>query len=131
MGHVKTMLGQMGLEAHPEKSRVVSLQEGFCFVNYYFHEHGRRPSDKALAKFKERIKEITRRNQAVPITEVAKELTAYLRGWATYFGYGQVKTRFDSLDQWIRRRMRAVQLRSWRHVGKLHGQEMGQGCWTH
>jgi group II intron reverse transcriptase/maturase len=120
MGHVKSMLGQMGLEAHPEKSRVVSLQEGFCFLNYYFHERGRRPSDKALAKFKDRIREITRRNQTVPITKVAKELTTYLRGWGTYFGYGQVKTWFKSLDQWTRRRMRAVQLRSWRHVGQLH-----------
>ena len=120
MEHVKTILGQMGLEAHPEKSRVVSLQEGFCFLNYYFHEYGRRPSDKALAKFKARIRGITRRNQTVPITKVAKELTKYLRGWGAYFGYGQVKTRFASLDQWIRRRMRAIQLRSWRHVGKLH-----------
>lgn len=120
MGHVKGILSRMGLEAHPEKSRVVSLQEGFCFLNYYFHERGRRPSDKALAKFKERIREITRRNQTVPIKRVAKELTTYLRGWGTYFGYGQVKTWFKSLDQWIRRRMRAVQLRSWRHVGKLH-----------
>lgn len=120
MEHVKSMLGQMGLTAHPEKSRVVSLEEGFTYLNYHFFPLGRRPSDKALDKFKGRIREITRRNQTVSIKKVAKELTVYLRGWGAYFGYGQVKTRFKTLDQWIRRRMRAVQLRSWRHVGKLH-----------
>jgi RNA-directed DNA polymerase len=120
MEHVKVQLRQMGLTVHPEKSKVRSLEEGFTFLSYYFFPRGRRPSDRALNKFKDRVREITRRNQTVPIQSVAKELTQYIRGWGVYFGYGQVKVRFGSLDQWIRRRMRAVQLRSWRHVGKLH-----------
>lgn len=51
---------------------------------------------------------------------VKKELNPYLRGWGRYFGAGDVKSRFRDTDSWIRRRLRAVQLRIWKKVRKLH-----------
>lgn len=44
---------------------------------------------------------------------IKKELNPYLRGRGNYFGIGDVKKRFQGWDRWIRRRLRAVQLRSW------------------
>jgi len=122
MGNVQRYLeGQLGLTVNREKSKVVHLSEGFVFLGYEFGTWGRRPGPKAILQFKQRIRELTRRNQTIPVDKMVREqLNPYLRGWAGYFGYGQVKQRFLGYDQWIRRRLRMVQLRSWRHVKGLH-----------
>lgn len=120
MESVKAYLeGELGLVVHPTKSRVVHASEGFVFLGYLFKGRNRRPSDKALERFKQEVKAHTRRNQTVNMKALLEEFNPYLRGWAQYFGYGNVKTRFAELDMWIRRRLRAVQLRSWRHVKYL------------
>lgn len=121
MADVKRYLeNDLGLVVHPEKSRVVHVSEGFVFLGYLFKGQYRRPSDKALERFKAEVRRRTRRNQTVRMELVVGDLNLYLRGWGRYFGYGHVKQRFMGLDQWIRRRLRAVQLRSWRHVKYLH-----------
>lgn len=77
MAGAKRVLEQeLGLAVHPEKSRVVSAEEeGFSFLGYTFWArrnkreggpqwfHGRRPSDKALAKAKDKLRDLTKRNQ--------------------------------------------------------------------
>ena len=116
--------GELGLTLHPEKSKVVHLTEGFDFLGYHFFKaHGkpmRRPMDKKLDVFQDKIRELTLRNQTVSMTALVGKLNPYLRGWGRYFGYGNVLSRLKELDGWIRRRIRAVQLRSWRKVRKLH-----------
>jgi len=112
----------LGLKVHPEKTRIVdSYTEAFVFLGHEFKPSGyMTPSEKAKKKFKERVKEITRRNQTINVAVlVKKKLNPYLRGWGNYFGYGNVKTWFGEQDAWIRRRLRAVQMRSWRKPRKL------------
>jgi len=125
----KFLEGQLGLKVHPTKTRVVHLDESFDFLGYTFYswkdEEGnrkyfRRPKDKALQKFKDTIRKWTRRNQTLSMDYLISRVNQVLRGWGNYFGYGSVKSRFRELDKWIRRRLRAVQLRSWRHVKHLH-----------
>lgn len=114
---------ELGLKIHPEKTKIVNnMEEAFVFLGYEFIRGSRMlPSDKAKRKFKERVKEITRRNQTVSVEElVKKKLNGYLRGWGNYYGHGQDFHFFRAMDSWIRRRLRAVQLRSWRKIGKLH-----------
>lgn len=114
---------ELGLEVHPEKTKIVNnLKETFVFLGHEFKQ-GRwvKPSPTALKKFKTKVKEITKRNQTINIECLVKEhLNAYLRGWGNYFGHGHVKKLFTNLDAWIRRRLRMVQLRSWRKIRKLH-----------
>ena len=100
------------------------MEEPFIFLGYvfkqgYFHS----PSPKAIKKFKERVKGVTKRNLTVNIEEFIKtKLNPILRGWARYFGIGFSKSLFRELDQWIRRRLRMIQLRSWRKIKKFHKQ---------
>ncbi|GIO38325.1 group II intron reverse transcriptase/maturase [Paenibacillus antibioticophila] len=128
---IKLLEKEMGLKVHPEKTKIAnSKRESFIFLGHEF-KPGKRmtPSDKAMAKFKERVKEITKRNQTVNVQELVKKvLNPYLRGWANYFGTGDVHSRFRELDAWIRRRLRAVQLRSWKKIRKLH-REMRRRGW--
>lgn len=128
MAGVKAYLeGELGLVVHPEKSRVVHVKEGFVFLGYLFKGRYRRPSDKALDRFKQEVKLRTRRNQTVKMQALLEDFNLYLQGWGQYFGYGHVKTRFAEFDGWIRRRLRAVQLRSWRHVKRLHAVLLRKG----
>lgn len=128
---VQLLEKEQGLKVHPEKTRIVnSKRERFVFLGYEF-KPGKYvgPTPKAVKKFKERVKEITRRNQTVNIQQlIKKELNPYLRGWGNYFGIGDVKKRFQGWDGWIRRRLRAVQLRSWKRKRKLH-REMRRRGW--
>ncbi|MEN2468230.1 group II intron reverse transcriptase/maturase [Ornithinibacillus sp. FSL M8-0202] len=114
---------ELGLIVHPEKTKIVNnLEEPFVFLGHEF-TRGRwmKPSSKSLKKFKTKVKEITRKNQTVNLEDlVRKRLNTYLRGWGNYFGHGHVKSLFQELDSWIRRRLRMVQLRSWRKIRKLH-----------
>jgi group II intron reverse transcriptase/maturase len=121
---------EMGLKVHPEKTKIVnSKRESFVLLGHEF-KPGKWmvPSGKAMTKFKERVKTITRRNQTVNVQRlVKKELNPYLRGWGRYFGIGDVKSWFRDMDAWIRRRLRAIQLRSWKKVRKLHGEMRRRG----
>ena len=112
----------LGLALHPTKTKVVDVnQEPFTFLGFEFYKHIRRIDPKKEAKFKKRVKAITRRNQTVDLeTLIHNRLNPYLRGWANYFGHGHVKGKFREWDAWIRRRLRMIQLRSWRHVKNLH-----------
>jgi Retron-type reverse transcriptase len=119
---VRFLEQELGLKVHPEKTKIVNnREEAFTFLGYLFRQGKMFPSDKAKQKFKERVKEITRRNQTVNVEQlVKKRLNPYLRGWGNYFAHGQGKTFFREMDGWMRRRLRAVQLRSWRKIRKLH-----------
>lgn len=132
----KFLEGQLGLLVHPTKTRVVHVDESFDFLGYTFYswkdDDGsrtiyRRPKDKAVQKLKDTVRKLTRRNQTVSIDVVIRKLNPILQGWGNYFGYGSVKSRFGNLDGWIRRRLRAIQLRSWRHVKHLHRLLRSQG----
>ncbi|WP_391570788.1 group II intron reverse transcriptase/maturase [Cohnella sp.] len=129
---VRLLETEMGLKVHPEKTKIVdNKKESFVFLGYEF-KPGKRmtPSNKAMTKFKERVKAITKRNQTVNVPRMVKKvLNPYLRGWGNYFGTGDVSSRFRVLDAWIRRRLRAVQLRSWRKIRKLH-REMRKRGWN-
>ena len=114
---------ELGLVIHPEKTKIVNnLKEPFQFLGYEFKAgYWVSPSPKALVKFKDKVKSITKRNQTVNIEELVKErLNPYIRGWGNYFSHFYGKTIFIKFDAWIRRRLRAVQLRSWRKIRKLH-----------
>src|SRR5438045_8317787 len=68
----------------------------------------RRIAPQAIARFKSRVRELTRRTGGQSLSQVAKELSVYLIGWRAYFGFCETPSVLRALDQWIRRRLRAV-----------------------
>ena len=69
---------------------------------------------KALATFKQRVRQLTRRSGGRNLSEIAERLRAYMPGWKAYFQLAQTPKVFRELDEWIRHRLRAVQLKHWR-----------------
>ena len=71
-------------------------------------------SPKALARFKVRVRALTRRTKRVRFTRLVAELSRYLVGWRGYFGFCEVPYVLLRLDQWTRRRLRAVAWTYWK-----------------
>ena len=74
----------------------------------------RRIAPKALARFKKRVRELTRCVKGVRPTELVRELSRYLLGWRGYFGYCETLGVLRRADRWIRRRIRAFVWRQWK-----------------
>jgi RNA-directed DNA polymerase len=77
-------------------------------------EHRRCIAGKAIARFKDRVRELTRRHRGVSVERMIADLNPVLRGWAGYFGFGQLPSQLQSLDGWIRRRLRCVAWVQWK-----------------
>jgi RNA-directed DNA polymerase len=98
--------------ARPEERKIL----GFSFTGRTAPKRCLAP--KAKSCFKERIRELTRRKRGVSLGEMVQDLTSYLRGWRSYFGFCQTSWPLIHLDAWIRRRLRAVLWRQWKTVDR-------------
>jgi len=99
--------GQLHLQLHPEKTRIVQHKEGtFDFVGFLVHQRYLWPRIKSLDKFTDRVRLLTRRQQPKNVQEVIGELNYALRGFGNYFRAADVKGLFGRLDGWIRMRLR-------------------------
>jgi RNA-directed DNA polymerase len=107
--------GHLKLQINLEKSAVARPWErsflGFTFKNE--PEFRRRIADKAVTRFKHRVRALTSRHRGVTLERMIRELASYLRGWAGYFGFSQ-SFELQSLDSWVRRRIRCVVWVQWK-----------------
>jgi RNA-directed DNA polymerase len=86
---------------------------GFSFTGG--REPRRRIAPQAAARFKARVRKLTRRTRGVSLPQIVKELSVYLIGWRGYFGFCQTPSVLRSLDEWTRRRLRAIAWKQWKH----------------
>jgi len=87
------------------------------FLGYTMTPHHRpklKVSPSSVKRAKARIREIVRKGLGRSVATVIGELTPFLRGWVNYFRLSQVKNVFEKLDQWIRRKLRAILWRQWK-----------------
>ena len=107
----------MKLKVNEAKSAVARPQDrkflGFSFTRG--RELKRRIAPKALQRFKDRVRELTRRTRGVSLQRMVNELTVYLRGWRGYFGFCQTPSELAELDSWVRRRVRCFVWKQWKH----------------
>ena len=68
---------------------------------------------KALDNFKARIRQLTRRSGGRSMAQVVDKLRPSLLGWKAYFGLAQTPKVWRALDEWLRHRLRAIQLMHW------------------
>ena len=85
---------------------------GFSFTGG--KEPRRRIAPQVLARFKAKVRELTRRTRGQSLTQIAKGLSTYLIGWRGYFGFCQTPSVLRRLDEWLRRRLRAIAWKQWR-----------------
>jgi RNA-directed DNA polymerase len=88
---------------------------GFSFTGGT--EPRRRIAPQALARFKAKVRELTRRTCGQSLAQIIKELSVYLIGWRGYFGFCQTPSVLRTLDKWLRRRLRAIAWKQWKRGG--------------
>jgi RNA-directed DNA polymerase len=105
---------KLKLKVNQGKSKVASTNE-ITFLGLAFKGAGIRCSDKALAEFKRRVKELTGRSWGVAMEYRLARLAEYLRGWMGYFGISEYYRPIPEMDHWLRRRVRMCYWKQWRY----------------
>jgi len=123
---VGEILTDLGLELHPDKTRIVNLREGregFDFLGCHFHarvsgrllERGIRryylhrwPSARSMKRVRAKVKALTGRNRngAKDVRVLIRDLNPVLRGWGTYFRTGNAAAKFRQIDRYVVDRLR-------------------------
>jgi RNA-directed DNA polymerase len=115
-GIEKFLAKRLKLRVNKAKSAVAkpSVRKflGFSFTGG--REPRRRIAPQALARFKARVRELTRRTCGRSLAQIVKELSTYLIGWRGYFGFCQTPSVLCDLDKWLRRRLRAIAWKQWK-----------------
>ena len=106
---VRDWTAAAGLTLHPTKTRVVDAKEdAFEFLGYRFEKSGKRyPRTKSLTKLKDTIRAKTKRTTGKCLRAIIGSLNPTLRGWFGYYQHSY-KTTFESVDGWIRMRLRSI-----------------------
>jgi len=110
---------RMHLQVNREKSGMVHFEEATFLGFRYGRPKGAGPrdacvyvSEKAKSRFKDRVRELTRRTAGRSIKGIIADLNVYMRGWLGYFRLARDYF-FGDVMQWIRRRLRAIKLKQW------------------
>jgi RNA-directed DNA polymerase len=110
---------RLKLKVNEQKSAVARpVRRKFLGFSFTVRGPKRRIADKALVRFKRRVRELTARTRGIGIEQMAKELGDYLRGWKAYFGFCETPSVLETLDQWLRRRLRSLLWQQWQR-GKV------------
>jgi group II intron reverse transcriptase/maturase len=117
---VRVILGRLGLELHPDKTRIACLErgrEGFDFLGFHhhmvqsskypgrFHLH-KWPSPRAMASIRAKVRQRTdRRLASLALTDIVESLNLTLRGWGNYFRHGNSGRKFVAIDSYVHERL--------------------------
>jgi group II intron reverse transcriptase/maturase len=130
------ILKQLGVELHPQKTRVVHAQHGFEFLGYKI-KRGKQlklsadkirstarsgalyavPREKSIHRFMDQVRALTRRRVPVNTKELIERLNPILRGWGNYYKKAHVRKLFNRLNRWIVRRIWSHRFKRWRNLG--------------
>ena len=132
----RKILAQLGVQLHPDKTRIVHVQHGFEFLGYKIKlgqelrlspdtiRSGAKagalyayPREKSIRRFMDQVRARTRRRIPLKTPELIVELNPLVRGWGEYYKRAHVRKLFHRLDGWIRRRIWSHSHRRWRCAG--------------
>jgi len=132
----RRILKQLGVELHPQKTRIVHVQYGFEFLGYKI-KRGKRlylpeskirsrarsgalyayPREKSIHRFQDQVRQRSKRRVPLHTKELIAELNPLLRGWGEYYKRAHVRMLFNQLDRWIVRRIWSHRFQRWRNGG--------------
>ena len=107
---------RLKLKVNAAKSAVARPWErkflGFTFTANRQAETADRPEGPGPVH--QKVRELTRRTRGISVETMVEQLSSYLRGWGSYFGFCQTPSMLDDLNSWIRRRLRCFQWKQWK-----------------
>jgi RNA-directed DNA polymerase len=125
---------ELGVELHPQKTRIVHVSQGFEFLGYKVKQGtGHRlpaskrrsranpqnlyaiPREKSVKRFREQIRALTRRKAPLKLREVIERINPVIRGWGHFYHKADVRRLFHRLDRWIEHRLYSFLAKRWRN----------------
>lgn len=73
-----------------------------------------RPTNEAKEDFKDKLRQVTKRNRSGTFRTIVKEINVICRGWINYFGIGHIKRFVIETQSWLFRRIRQLILKRWK-----------------
>ena len=129
---LRRLYARLKLRINESKSAVARPRErkflGYSFWTAAKGEIKLRVAPQALKVMKARIREITDRNRGRSMKTIFTELRSYLKGWKVYFHLAETRGIFGRLDEWIRHRLRAAQLKQWKRGTKVFSELRARGA---
>ncbi len=144
----RTILNALGVQLHPQKTRIVHVRYGFEFLGYKIKQ-GKQlklppnkirsgaqpgklyaiPKESSVKRFMDQVRSRTRRKAPLKTEELIEQLNPVLRGWGQYYKRAHIQKLFNRLDRWIVRRIWSHRHKRWRCAGwkalptaKLYGE---------
>jgi RNA-directed DNA polymerase len=105
---IREILNGLGLKLSPDKTRIVHLDEGFDYLGWHYQGKQRWPRTKSVDKLRHRMRGLTRRHRPGSLQSICAELAPIQQGWFTFFRQGNSHGTFQTLDEWLRRRLRSL-----------------------
>ena len=130
------ILKELGVELHPQKTRIVHITHGFEFLGYKI-KRGKQlslpadkirsrarsgalyafPKEKSIKRFMDQVRARTKRRIPLRTRELIKELNPLLRGWGEYYKKAHVRKLFNRLNRWVVQRIWSHRFKRWRNGG--------------
>jgi RNA-directed DNA polymerase len=102
---------RLRLRVNREKSAAAHISER-KFLGHRLLAGGRLGiAPQSLQRAQQKVRELTRRSRGVSLGQMVSELNSFLTGWVTYYRHAQCRGHLQRLDEWIRHRVRCVQLK--------------------
>ena len=131
MGSLRKLFGKLKLRVNETKSKVRRATQakflGFSFWVAAGRTVRRRVAPEAMARMKERVRELTRRSAGRSLAQMCKPLGTYLTGWKAYFRLAETPGVLADIDGWVRHRLRAVQLKHWKRGRVVYRELIARG----
>ncbi len=108
------------LKVNERKTHIAHSDTGIKFLGVVIYTNHTSIQEKKLKAFKMKVKQLTKRNGGGNLAFVLKRLNPVLRGFVNYFKIANINSKLKGLASWVRRRLRAIQLRLWKTADKLH-----------
>ena len=126
--------GKLFLKVNRKKTKVAHSSK-VKYLGYSFYRYkGKcrfRVHSKSVSKMKDKIRELTDRNNGMSNAKREDKYQQYVRGWVEYFRLADMKNLLKSIDEWARRRIRAVYWKQWKKIKTKYRmlKELGMEHW--
>ena len=111
--------GKLFLKVNRKKTGVAHISK-VKYLGYSFYRNkGKcrfRVHPKSVIKMRNKIRELTDRNNGMSNTKREEKYQQYVRGWVNYFKLADMKKLLKETDEWARRRIRAVYWKQWKKI---------------
>ena len=126
--------GKLFLKINRKKTGVAHISR-VKYLGYTFYRYkGKcrfRVHPKSVGKMKDKIRELTDRNNGMSNAKREEKYQQFVRGWVNYFKLADMKKLLRETDEWARRRIRAVYWKQWKKIKTKYRmlKALGLGDW--